>query len=75
MVRAEVSDDGGVSWGQARLRDDRHPRGWVRWTFPWTPREAGNLRLLVRAADETGAAQPERAALTGPLFLDRGLSN
>ncbi len=62
VVRVEVSDDGGVSWRPARLRDDRHPRGWVRWTFPWTPREAGNHRLLVRAADETGAVQPDRAA-------------
>ncbi|MFI9576238.1 sulfite oxidase [Microbispora rosea] len=62
VVRVEVSDDEGVSWRPARLRDDRHPRGWVRWTFPWTPREAGNLRLLARAADETGAVQPDRAA-------------
>ncbi|MEV1205850.1 sulfite oxidase, partial [Microbispora rosea] len=62
VVRVEVSDDEGVSWRLARLRDDRHPRGWVRWTLPWTPREAGNLRLLARAADETGAVQPDRAA-------------
>ncbi|WP_169950942.1 sulfite oxidase [Microbispora sp. H11081] len=62
VVRVEVSDDEGVSWRPVRLRDDRHPRGWVRWAFPWTPREPGGLRLLARATDETGAVQPGTAA-------------
>ena len=62
VVRVDVSDDEGASWRPARLWDDGPPRGWVRWTVPWTPRSAGDHRLLARAADETGAVQPMRAA-------------
>ncbi|GGO22771.1 hypothetical protein GCM10010116_45970 [Microbispora rosea subsp. aerata] len=62
VVRVEISDDEGATWRPARLLGDRHPRGWVRWTFPWTPRETGETGLLARAADETGAVQPGRAA-------------
>ncbi|MBB2747239.1 UNVERIFIED_ORG: DMSO/TMAO reductase YedYZ molybdopterin-dependent catalytic subunit [Microbispora rosea subsp. rosea] len=62
VVRVDVSDDEGVSWRPARLHGERHPSGWVRWTFAWTPPSAGNHRLLARAADETGAVQPVRAA-------------
>ncbi|MFA1542134.1 sulfite oxidase [Actinomadura monticuli] len=60
--RTEVSVDGGATWRPARVLD-RHPnpRGWVRWEHPWTPRAAGRYELLARAADETGASQPDTA--------------
>ncbi|WP_327046456.1 molybdopterin-dependent oxidoreductase [Microbispora sp. NBC_01189] len=61
VVRVDVSDDDGVSWRPAHLHGDSSPRGWVRWTFRWTPLGAGAAGLLARAVDETGAGQPERA--------------
>jgi DMSO/TMAO reductase YedYZ molybdopterin-dependent catalytic subunit len=59
--RVEISDDDGATWSVATL-DPRHaPHAWRRWSYRWTPRNAGKARLFARATDSRGAAQPREA--------------
>jgi DMSO/TMAO reductase YedYZ molybdopterin-dependent catalytic subunit len=58
IARVELSDDDGASWKAAAL-DPRHaPYSWRLWHASWTPKRAGRVRLLARATDSRGAAQP-----------------
>jgi DMSO/TMAO reductase YedYZ molybdopterin-dependent catalytic subunit len=59
IARVEVSEDGGVSWMEARLtRDLDGPWAWVRFDLDWEPPRAGAFSLCSRATDGTGATQP-----------------
>jgi DMSO/TMAO reductase YedYZ molybdopterin-dependent catalytic subunit len=58
--RVEISTDGGT-WAPAKPVGPALDRGWLRWEFPWRPREAGAYTLRARATDVTGAAQPDVA--------------
>jgi DMSO/TMAO reductase YedYZ molybdopterin-dependent catalytic subunit len=62
-IRAvEVSPDGGRTWLAAVLRRELGPAAWRQWRVSLRPRPDGELRLLVRATDGTGAVQTEAAA-------------
>jgi DMSO/TMAO reductase YedYZ molybdopterin-dependent catalytic subunit len=61
ISKVEISDDDGATWSAATL-DPRHsPHAWRLWSYAWTPKKAGNMRLLARATDSRGAAQPRDA--------------
>ncbi len=64
--RAQVSTDDGVTWGDARLAYRGSRLAWVLWTLTWTPRQAGEYRLAVRAIDGTGAVQTPRVRRSAP---------
>lgn len=57
IVRVEVSDDGGRTWGDALVEAAASRFAWHRWSFVWMA-EAGECDLFCRATDATGAAQP-----------------
>ena len=54
----EVSDDGGQTWGEAKLLGTHLPHTWRRWEFDWSPKQSGPALLLTRATDSTGLSQP-----------------
>jgi DMSO/TMAO reductase YedYZ molybdopterin-dependent catalytic subunit len=61
IAKVEVSDDDGATWNEASL-DPRHdPWAWRLWSYRWTPRAAGNARVLARATDSRGIVQPRDA--------------
>lgn len=53
----EVSTDGGAMWTEAKLGDDLGRYAWRRWRLNWTPAQAGDHRILVRATSNTGEQQ------------------
>ena len=60
--KVEVSADGGRTWALAALQDPVLPRCLTRFRAAW--KWSGEPAVLKsRATDETGAVQPERAAL------------
>ena len=59
IAKVEVSDDGGASWQEAELGKDHDPYAWRLWSFLYTPKSAGNVRLLARATDSRGSVQPK----------------
>lgn len=54
ISKVELSTDGAKSWGVASLEAPMGPLTWRRWTYQWTPNDAGPARLIVRATDGTG---------------------
>jgi sulfane dehydrogenase subunit SoxC len=61
IARVEVSTDGGITWRDATLTGQQHPKSVVRFTHPW--RFGGQEALLMsRATDERGHTQPTRSA-------------
>ena len=54
----DVSIDGGRSWANARLGNDRAPYAWRQFTLPWRPSDEGSRVLLSRATDDRGRRQP-----------------
>jgi len=67
ISRIEVSTDDGTSWEQAALEPPLGTLTWVFWAYQWTPPKAGEFKVLVRATDGVGIAQP--AASTPPIPL------
>jgi sulfane dehydrogenase subunit SoxC len=57
IERVEVSDDGGRTWGGARLGPLGDVHTWRSWTFDW-PARPGEHELAVRAIDGAGDTQP-----------------
>lgn len=72
IVRVEISTDGGVSWGEARLDGRAERYAWRRWDYEWrVPAQAGKATLLVRAHDARGRTQPtERDADRGGYLIN-----
>ncbi len=62
----EVSTDGGTTWQEAGLIYRGSPLAWVLWSFAWTPSQAGDYRLVVRAIDGTGAVQDAQIRYFAP---------
>jgi DMSO/TMAO reductase YedYZ molybdopterin-dependent catalytic subunit len=58
VARVDVSTDGGKSWTEAKLLNSAKPLTWVLWEFTWTKPQAGPAKLIVRATDKNGRAQP-----------------
>lgn len=71
VARVDVSVDGGSTWTQADLGEDRG--GWV-WRMWHTTVEiaAGNVQIVARAWDTSAASQPENPA---PLWNPKGYVN
>lgn len=53
----QVSDDDGVIWRRAQLGADLGRYSFREWSTTWTPRKAGNYRLMVRAVNRSGESQ------------------
>jgi hypothetical protein len=61
VARVEVSVDGAVSWADARLEGAPGAGRWQVFRHPFVARP-GPLRVVVRATDAAGNAQPREAA-------------
>jgi DMSO/TMAO reductase YedYZ molybdopterin-dependent catalytic subunit len=61
VERVEVSVDGGVSWGDARLADPLADAAWRGWSYAWDAGEPGRYELCSRATDAAGNVQPLEA--------------
>lgn len=59
ITRVEVSADDGRTWADAELGPDHGPWSFRRWTWQWTPAQAGSYTLAVRATDSKGNVQPD----------------
>jgi sulfane dehydrogenase subunit SoxC len=57
IARVEVSTDGGSSWRDADLGEQRSRWAWVGWSLPWEATQGGHL-LCSRATDQAGNTQP-----------------
>ncbi len=53
-----VSVDGGKSWEEARLGQDKGKYSWRQWFYPWRPTKPGRYVLMARATDMIGGSQP-----------------
>jgi DMSO/TMAO reductase YedYZ molybdopterin-dependent catalytic subunit len=63
ITRVEVSTDGGDSWNPAVLKPALSPFTWRLWRYSApAPRSAGDVEILVRAVDGTGAVQTGKVA-------------
>jgi DMSO/TMAO reductase YedYZ molybdopterin-dependent catalytic subunit len=72
IARVEVTDDDGASWTNAVL-DPRHdPYAWRLWSWGWTPRRPGQVRIMARATDSAGAVQPREAVWNPSGYLHNG---
>jgi DMSO/TMAO reductase YedYZ molybdopterin-dependent catalytic subunit len=71
ISRVEVSVDGGRTWSEALLEPELSPYSWRRWFYRFRPQPAGQIEILARATDGTGAVQtravspPEYSGSTG----------
>ncbi len=58
VTNVQVSTDGGLTWGEATLKQDaHHPWAWRGWTYAWDA-VPGQYELLARATDADGGTQP-----------------
>jgi len=57
IARVEVSVDGGLTWGDAKVGEPPSSSAWHPWAFDWTA-EPGESVLVSRATDATGRTQP-----------------
>jgi DMSO/TMAO reductase YedYZ molybdopterin-dependent catalytic subunit len=57
ISKIEVSSDGGNSWKSATIKDPLSNYTWVLWTSGFTPKVAGDYKIVVRATDKTGQVQ------------------
>ena len=53
-----VSVDGGKTWGEARLGQDRGRYSWIQWFFPWKPAAPGRYGIMARDTNSVGESQP-----------------
>jgi DMSO/TMAO reductase YedYZ molybdopterin-dependent catalytic subunit len=60
ISKVEVSTDEGKTWQQAMLKDALGPLAWRLWALRWTPESSGDVRVMCRATDGTGATQTPR---------------
>jgi len=49
ITRVEVSDDGGVTWNLAEVKEPLSEFAWAIWRYSWTPPRTGRVRLVARA--------------------------
>lgn len=57
ISKIEVSSDGGNTWKSATVKDPLSNYTWVLWTSGFTPKVAGDYKIVVRATDKTGRVQ------------------
>jgi DMSO/TMAO reductase YedYZ molybdopterin-dependent catalytic subunit len=53
-----ASSDGGRSWAEAGLGEDKGKYSWRQWSLRWKPPKPGRHILMVRATDDIGGSQP-----------------
>jgi sulfite dehydrogenase len=58
IKQVEVSADGGKSWMDAKLGENRGPYSFRRWRLSWSPTTGGTYRLMVRATSNHDETQP-----------------
>jgi hypothetical protein len=68
----EISEDGGKTWNNTSLGEDHGTYSFRRWRYSWTPQQAGDYRLLVRATSQAGEKQPAEHAWTRSGYLRNG---
>jgi hypothetical protein len=75
IAKVEISVDSGASWQAAHLLGSSVKNAWRLWEYDWqTPAEAGKRKLLARATDSLGRAQPfERDADCGTYMINHVL--
>jgi DMSO/TMAO reductase YedYZ molybdopterin-dependent catalytic subunit len=67
ITQVEVSTEGNTrsaAWQTATLIKPPTPLAWTWWVYDWSPLAPGTYTLAVRATDETGFTQAERATGT-----------
>ncbi len=62
----EVSTDGGDTWAKAEITYRGSDLSWVQWRFPFQPKEAGDITLVVRCSDKKGGTQAGEFKPSGP---------
>ncbi|HUB09632.1 MAG TPA: molybdopterin-dependent oxidoreductase [Myxococcales bacterium] len=78
VARVDVSVDGGATFAPATFLDPARPTCWRRWSLVWRPERMGSFRILARATDGRGSAQPFASddelgrshSLSGPTYVD-----
>jgi hypothetical protein len=66
ITKVEVSTDGGRTWQPADIKQAMSPYTWVLWHKQWSPEQAGNHLLIVRATDGRGVVQTSQLAPPAP---------
>lgn len=72
VTKVEISTDDGRSWQKARLSQDYGPYSFRTWVHLWIPEQPGEYVLAVRATDERGHVQSDKAVWNpGGYLLNR----
>ena len=61
IAKVDVSNDNGATWFPAELGPERARYTWRRFTYEFKITAAGSYRLMSRATDDKGNAQPIEA--------------
>lgn len=64
--KVEVSTDSGKTWEQAEIKPALSKYSWVLWHKEWSPAQAGNYAIKVRATDGRGDTQTNQYAPPDP---------
>jgi sulfite oxidase len=72
VAKVEVTDDGGATWHEAALDPRHEPYAWRLWSYAWTPRKPGALKIASRATDVRGATQQRDAVWNQSGYLYNG---
>jgi sulfite oxidase len=72
IATVDVSDDNGTTWKPAALGHEHDPHAWRLWSFDYVPRQIGTARLVARAIDSEGRAQPRDAVWNQGGYLHNG---
>ena len=62
IARVDVSTDEGSTWRPASLESALSAFSWRRWQYRFTSTGSGDVQVLVRAVDGTGAVQTGKVA-------------
>jgi hypothetical protein len=63
--RVEVSTDGGRSWHDAEIVENRGYNLWTVWKYHFAPAKPGDYVIRARATDGKGHVQPTTDPQTG----------
>ena len=58
VVRVEISSDGGKTWDDARITEEKSGYSWYRWEYEWHAPDPGSYVLMSRATNNRGKTQP-----------------
>ena len=69
VAKVLFTSDGGGHWQEARLGEDHGKYSFRRWEVPLRLASAGPRKLMVKAVNTAGSAQPARANWNGAGFM------